>query len=43
MTGIIYEASTLMTLRETMALKAVVDPIYMRARRRLMITVIPTE
>ena len=41
--GIMYEANTLMTLREMIALKAVVDPILMRARRRLMVTVIPIE
>jgi len=38
-----YEASTLATLRETMALKAVVEPMLMRARRRLITTVIPIE
>lgn len=41
--GIIYEASVLMTPRETMALKAVDDPMLIRARRRLMMTVIPIE
>ncbi len=43
MMGIMYEAKTLMTLRETMALKAVVDPILMRARRTLIVTVMPIE
>ena len=43
MMGIIYEASTLMTLREIMALKAVDDPILMRARRRLTMTVMKME
>lgn len=41
--GIMYEASTLMTLREIMALNAVVEPILMRARSKLMMTVIPIE
>lgn len=41
--GTMYEASTLATLRETMALKAVVEPMLMRARRRLITTVIPIE
>ena len=41
--GIIYEANTLITLREMIALKAVDDRILMRARRRLMVTVIPIE
>ena len=38
-----YEAVKLMTLRETMALKAVDDPMLTRARRRLMMTVMPIE
>ena len=41
--GMMYEASTLATLRETMALNAVVEPILMRARRRLITTVMPIE
>ena len=41
--GAIYEASVLATPRETMALNAVDDPVLMRARRRLMITVTPIE
>ena len=32
-----------MTLREMMALKAVDDPMLIRARRRLMITVMAME
>lgn len=38
-----YEASALMTPRETIALKAVDDPMLIRARRRLMTTVMPIE
>lgn len=43
MMGSMYEASTLMTLREMIALKAVDDPILIRARRRLMMTVMAME
>lgn len=43
MMDIIYDASTLMTLRETIALKAVDDPILMRARRRTMMTAMAIE
>jgi len=41
--GTTYDASTLATLRETMALKAVEEPMLMRARRRLISTVMPME
>ena len=43
MMGSIYEANTLMTLREMMALNAVDDPILIRASRRLILTVIAME
>ena len=43
MIGAIYEASVDATPSETIALKAVDDPMLMRARRRLMVTVTPIE
>lgn len=41
--GTMYEARTLATLRETMALKAAEEPILMRARRSEIRTVMPME
>ena len=41
--GTMYEASTLATLRETIALKAVMEPILIRASSKLMTTVMPME
>lgn len=41
--GTMYEASTLATLRETIALKAVEEPILMRASSRLIATVTAME
>ena len=38
-----YEASTLATLRETIALKAAEEPMLIRARRRLIVAVTPME
>lgn len=41
--GTMYDASTLMTLSETMALKAVEEPMLMSASSRLMTTVTAME
>ena len=43
MMGSIYEANTLMTLREMTTVNAVDDPIWIRASRRLIMTVIAME
>lgn len=41
--GTMYEASTLMTLRETTALKAAEEPRLMRASSKLIMTVTAME
>ena len=39
--GTMYDASTLATLSDTMALKAVLEPMLIRASSKLMTTVMP--
>ena len=41
--GMMYDASTLATLKETVALKAVIEPMLIRARSKPMTTVTPIE